>query len=350
MRIFIGMDLGSKTVKCCAINEVGGIVDRRTMGWEKGEWRGLLGKYAREEVVVAFETGPEGYRARDLLTELGIESYPFHAANFPAIWRSKRKTDKIDAMKMCRALRSGGLPPRVELPKREEAKLRNLISEWEMTLKTIQAQVYRTQGLARQRGVSLPSYRRERGEEWWGETIRAFGAEDRRAVRRIAVLGLGGLQELEDLREEIREQIEKAGLTKLWSLLQSIPGIGPITAAALVAFLGDGRRFRNARKFTAYIGIVPSVDQTGEQGARLGHLTKEGPAVLRRLLVQAALTAIHGRQLQETRWRDWFHKVKKRRGGKVAIVALARKMAEVCYAVARNQEVWDPSRLRRTAA
>lgn len=350
MRIFVGMDLGSKAVKYCAMNEVGVVLDRRSMGWEKEDWRRALGRYKGEVASIAFETGPESYRARELLEKLGIESYPFHAANFPAIWRSKRKTDKIDAMKICRALRSGGLPSRVELANREEAKLRNLVSEWEGTLKTIQAQVYRVQGLARQRGVSLPPYNRERGEKWWGETIEAFGQEDRRAARRISVLALGGLQELDDLREEIREQIEKAGLKETWTRLQSIPGIGPITAGALVAFLGDGKRFRNARKFTAYIGIVPSVDQTGEQGARLGHLTKEGPAVLRRLLVQAAQTAIRGKQLQETRWRDWFYKVKKRRGGKVAIVGLARKIAEVCYSVASHQETWDPNRLRRTAA
>jgi transposase len=80
----------------------------------------------------------------------------------------------------------------------------------------------------------------------------------------------------------------------------------------------------------------------------LGHITKEGPPILRRLFIQAARASLRGKKMAGTQWKEWYEQLAKRRGKKIATVALARKIAEVCYAIVRDGTVWDPSRLRST--
>lgn len=345
MKIFVGMDLGSKTVAYCVMDERGKVLDRGKIRWERSEWERVLGRYGREHVEVAFETGPEGYRAKGVLEELGIGMYPFHAASFPKIWRSKKKTDRLDAERICQALKSGGLPERVHLPGKEEERLRNLVREWELRLKTIQMHINRVRGVGRCRGVKLPEWNRDRAERWWEEAFRLFEEGDRGLLNRSCRTVLAELQGMEELEEGIQQQVLKAGHGERVKLLQSVPGIGEVTSRAVAAYAGNGLRFKNGRKFAAYVGLTPTVDQTGVQAARLGHITRQGPSVLRRLFVQAAQTASRTKAFQRTRWWKWFHRLQARRGRKIAVVALARKLAEVCYAIIRDGEAWNEKRL-----
>lgn len=349
MRIFVGMDLGSKSVKYQVQEESGRVLKNGSLGWEPAEWKGAFSRFGLEEMTVAFETGPEGYRAKAILEKWGVAVYPFHAANFPAVWRSKKKTDRIDASKICRALRAGGLPERVCLPSDEDARLRNLLTERDGYKKILLQLVNRVKGLGRQWGVAVKAYNRKNFSVWWEETMEAFPSGERPALERLYRVALGTLQTVEELEEEIQEQVIKAGHGERSQRLQTIPGVGGVVSAGVMAYLGDGKRFRSARKFTSYCGLAPSVSQTGEQDARLGHITKQGPPVLRWLFLQAANAAIRGRQLNQTKWKGWFTKLARRRGRKIAIVALARKIAETCYAIIRDETEWDPSRLRPTA-
>jgi transposase len=332
------------------MDETGRIVDRGKMGWDLIEWQQALDRYGRENVETAFETGPEGYRAKHMLEEMGIAMHPFHAASFPAIWRSKKKTDRIDAERICHALKSGGLPERVHLAGEEEERLRNLVGEWELRLKTIQMQVNRVRGLARCRGVELPKWNRGKAAEWWEQVIGLFAEADRASLRRSYRTVLSELQGLDELETELEEQVRKAGHGERIGWLRSVPGIGNVTSRAVAAYAGDGKRFRNGKKFTAYLGLTPTVDQTGVQVARIGHITRQGPAALRRLFIQAAQTATRTISFRRTRWSKWFHRLQARRGRKIAIVALARKLAEVCYAILRDGTEWSEERLRPMAS
>ncbi len=349
MKMFVGMDLGSKRVKYQVQEESGRVLKNGSLSWESEEWKAALGRFGLGEMTVAFETGPEGYRAKTMLERWGVEVYPFHAANFPEVWRSKKKTDRIDAAKICRALRADGLPERVWLPNDDEAKLRNLLMEREGYKKTLLQLVNRVKGLARQWGARVETYARERFATWWEGTLKAFPVAERPALERLYRVALSALQALEELEEEIREQVVQAGHAERSRRLQTVPGVGWIVASGGVAYLGDGKRFSSARKFGSYCGFAPKVEQTGEQVARLGHITKQGPPMLRWLFLQAANAAIRGSQLNGTKWKEWFNKLAKRRGRKIAIVALARKIAETCYVMIRDGTDWDPSRLRPTA-
>ncbi len=106
--------------------------------------------------------------------------------------------------------------------------------------------------------------------------------------------------------------------------MTTIPGIGPFIAIVLVLELGDIERFASAKRVASYVGLTPRV--RGSAGrVRAGHITKEGNRLLRWVLVLAATQAIR----RPGPLRAWFHAVKKRRGKKVARVALARRLAEI---------------------
>jgi len=349
MKILAGMDLASESVEFYVMNEAGKRLKRGKMSWAPAKWKTFVNSFGAENLTVAFETGPEGYRAKRLLEPLGVAIYPFHAANFPAIWRSNRKTDRIDAEKICRGLYGHNLPERVELAEDEEAKLRNLVTERELHMKVLRQVHNRLTGLARQWGIVLSPYRKDSAPSWWEEAIEQFPKHLRAMAQRLWRTALSSLQALDELEEAVSEQVEQVGGQEIQRRLETAPGVGPVVATAILAYLGTGGRIRSGRRFAAYLGMVPSVEQTGKGKPKLGHITKQGPSVLRRLLVQAARSAIRGHQLDRTRWKPWFQKLAARRGGKIAIVALARKIGLLCYALVRDGTEWEGDRLRQTA-
>jgi len=114
--------------------------------------------------------------------------------------------------------------------------------------------------------------------------------------------------------------------------LTTIPGIGPFIAIVLVLELGDIHRFASAKHVASYVGLTPRV--RGSAGwVRAGHITKEGNRLLRWVLVLAATQAVR----RPGPLRSWFHAVKKRRGKKVARVALARRLAEIVFHVWKHE-------------
>lgn len=348
MSIFVGIDLGSKSSSYDVGNERGLRRKRGKVSWDEDEWRELFKEYGGEEVKVAFEVCPEAYRAKRILEKMEVQFYPFHSKNFLSVWNSKKKTDRIDAAKIRRALQAGSLPEKVHLANDEEAKLRNLVTQRELFQKMTVQLCLQAKGMGRQWGVILPKYTREQAEAWWDNAIETLPEACRSAAIRDHRIALALCQGMDELEEKIEEQVDRTRQRKRVQALKTVPGLGKVIAPAVIAYLGDAQRFLSARKFTSYVGLTPVVDQTGNREARLGHISKEGPPILRRLFVQAARRAATSKKLEKTPLRKWHDRLAKRRGKKIATVALARKLAEVCYAIVRDGTVWDPSPSRLT--
>ena len=114
--------------------------------------------------------------------------------------------------------------------------------------------------------------------------------------------------------------------------LTTIPGIGPFIAIVLVLELGDIARFSSAKQVASYVGLTPRIRASAGR-IRAGHISKEGNRLLRWVLVLAATQAVR----RPGPLRTWFHAVKKRRGKKVARVALARRLAEIVFHVWKHE-------------
>lgn len=117
-------------------------------------------------------------------------------------------------------------------------------------------------------------------------------------------------------------------------------GIGPTTASALIASVGEFSQFANARQFGAWLGLVPSRNSTGGK-ARLGRITKRGDDYLRTLLIQGAKSAVMSAAKRSDRISQWLVQLKERVGWQKAVVALANKNARILWAVLMREGVFD---------
>jgi transposase len=119
--------------------------------------------------------------------------------------------------------------------------------------------------------------------------------------------------------------------------LATIPGIGPVTASAILAAIGDGKQFKSGREFAAWVGLVPRQNSSGGKES-LGHITKRGNMYIRRLLVSGATTQLRGKQRENAPGGQWFEDLLRRKPARVATVALANKLARITWAVLTKGE------------
>jgi transposase len=134
-------------------------------------------------------------------------------------------------------------------------------------------------------------------------------------------------------------------------------GIGPITASAIVAGVGEFKQFRNARQFGAWLGLVPSQNSSGGK-TNLGGITKRGDDYLRTLLIQGAKAAVMTAGKRSDRLSRWLVQLRARAGWQKAVVALANKNARILWTIMTRDTAFDPdhvpevptARQRRLAA
>ncbi len=151
---------------------------------------------------------------------------------------------------------------------------------------------------------------------------------DRRINRYLKILKTIN-EEIKEIDKEIRERcIENEEVM----ILTTIPGIGYFSALLIYAEIGDINRFPNSKKLCSYAGLVPSIRQSGNRTIK-GRITKEGNRLLRWVLVQCALVAIR----KDTKFREFYNKIKHKKGSQKAIVATARKLLTVVYASLVNK-------------
>ena len=257
----------------------------------------------------------------------------------------KRKTDRDDALRLAELEAIGQLPT-VTLPDPATRERRQLIAfRQELVGRRVGCQnriraVFAGHGLATPRGATA----------WAAVGLDAITAEARPLAECRpddlwrGVLGLV-LAEYRDLVERIAEVERRldalSAADPATRLLATIPGVGPRTAEAVAAHLGDPHRFPTAKQVGAYAGLVPTQYQSGVTD-RKGRITRRGPGVLRKLLVECAWCML--------RYNPWARAQYARLTGggasrkKPAIVAVARKLLVRCWAMLRDGQPWraDP--------
>lgn len=141
-------------------------------------------------------------------------------------------------------------------------------------------------------------------------------------------------REVSDIERVIRDFIkEKPWILHRVELIESVPGVGFVTAITIVAETGDITRFDNIDQLSSYAGLAPRVSQSGET-VHHGHISKQGPPVLRWVLQQAAWTAIR----TDPNVRRIFARISKRAGAKKAATAIARKLLSYAWSVCRRDQ------------
>jgi len=241
-----------------------------------------------EEIAVCYEAGPCGYGIYHQLSAMGIACAVVAPSLIPRAAGDRVKTDRLDAEKLARLYRSGDLTS-VWVPDAAHEALRDLVRMREQA----------RQDLQRARG-RLSKYllrydrRPPKKMSTWSKTYHRWLATVR-MDQQLHQMVLAELIEQEALAAsrlsrfdaEITRQMQSSALAPLWQAWQSLKGIGTVTAAVLVAELGDCSRFAHPRQLMAYGGLVPGEHSSGGRIWR-GAISKSGNTAVRRVLVEAA--------------------------------------------------------------
>lgn len=332
----IGLDVHQNSTALCQLDASGRRVHERVIRGGFHEVHAELKKIGRP-FKVAFEASCGYGTLHDLLDGLDMvkEVQVAHPAQLQLICRSKNKNDRGDARKIATLLYMDELP-RVHVPSVDGRAWRGFI---EHRRRLVDKRTRVKNALrALLRGLGIKGFKRhgqwsKKGLEWL-EKLELPAALDR--LKCVSLLA-----ELRLLDQEVRNaerELDKiaAGDWRV-ALLLSIPGVGPRTAEAVAAYIDDPQRFKSIKSIGKYFGVVPMQDASAGRN-RLGRITREGPATVRKLIVQSAWQAIRRSARLET-----FY-LKKRDGQKqrtgIALIATAHKMLRIMLAMLRNKEAW----------
>ena len=174
-------------------------------------------------------------------------------------------------------------------------------------------------------------------------TILEDGENELPGVFRQLAVRLGAhLKELDRQVGELEEQIHCWHRESEASRrLAQIPGIGPMTASALVATIGDAKQFKNARQLAAWLGLVPRQHSSGGKPMLLG-ISKRGDAYLRTLLIHGARSVIRIAERKAEDAQNWLIQLIGRRHKNIATVALANKNARIVWALLAQGRTYKP--------
>ena len=278
--------------------------------------------------LIGMEATGNGHWLVDLLAELGHELWVGDAAQIRASYVRRQKTDRRDAAHILKLLVEGRFP-RIWMPSSEVRDLRQLLLH-RYKLVTIRARVKNElQHLCLNRGV-------QRKRKLWSkagqQVLRELPLRPWASRRRDDLLGLMAMldQQIEPLDEAVKAEAQR---DKMALLLQTQPGVGPITALAYVLTMGDVSRFPRGKQVASYLGLIPREHSSGGR-QKLGAISKQGNRMLCMLLVEAAQTTV---RLDPQFKKEYLHRCHQKPKA-VAKVAAARKLAVRLYWMLRTEK------------
>jgi transposase len=324
----IGLDLHKRESQLCMIDSQGEITEKRIVTTRERFTAVLLG---RDRCRILLEASTESEWVARHLESLGHEvivADPGFAPMYAT--RSKKvKTDKRDARTLAEACILGAyrVTHRVSA---EQRQVRNELAVRDSLVRTRTRYVALIKAAVRREGLRLSQGDAER-------TASKLGAIELReeVLRELAPI-LALLSPLNREIETADRRIEQLGKEDpVVRRLMTAPGVGPVTALAFVAALDEVTRFPGAHQVEAYLGLVPSEYSSGERQHR-GRITKRGNARMRSLMVEAGWRIMRSRRSECTALRIWASQIALRRGKGIAVVALARRLSGILYAMWRD--------------
>jgi transposase len=332
---FVGIDIGKKGLEVIRLSENEKHERMRTKTTSDGEKQ--LFRWLKPNDIVVLEAGNQAFRIAKRIRKLGIDAIVLNPGDVKTIYASLRKTDKEDSLKLARLAQRNPRNelPEVIVPSDEEEDARRLTTEQAHWSKQKTINKNRLHSLFTQAGLTDITKKHISSHKNREEAIKLlperYSFEAKRLLETLKMID----ENLKDVDTKLKERLWK---NQAYSkLAMSIPGIGPVTAHAFLAYLGDCSRFSSGKQVSYYTGLVPRVDQSGETEI-YGNIIKRGCVPIRRVMIQCAWAMVkseYGGTL-----REFYERLFPRIGKKKAIVATARKMIETFYAIIKSGELY----------
>lgn len=337
IQTYCGIDLHKKFSAVCLMDEAGQIIQQRKVYHQGGELEAFF--QSQSALKVALEPVDNWGWVVDALQGLGHEVHLANTYKVRLIAESRIKTDKVDARVLADLLRTGFLPEAyVAEPKLRDQRtyLRHRIDLGRQRAR-IKSQIKR---LLRVENTQVPEFANlfgKKGRVWLEQT------QLRPVHERIKQEALDTIKyydtRIAHLDAEIRRQCESDATIQQ---LMTIPGVGKLTAQVIMAEVGVMERFPSPKHFASYCGLAVSQRSSGGK-THFGSITKQGNRNIRWLLVEAAQKA----KFSDPNLKRFFDRIAYKRGRNKATVAVARKLAEICWQVVTKKTNYDTNRVCR---
>ena len=334
----VAIDLGGRESQICVRAADGRILEETRVATSG------LKKYLAKRVssVVILETCAEAFRVADDARSLGheVKVVPASLARSLGVGSRGMKSDVRDSRNLSEASCRMSTLPSVHIPSAESRERKSVCGMREALIGVRTKLINTVRGWMRGQGIG--TLRRGTAETYTHRLREHYRSRRNEEVPTYVERQLGVIEALNLQILAADKDLEKlASQDPACQLLMTMPGVGSVTAIRFVSAIDNPHRFNNAHAVESYLGITPGEDSSSEK-KRLTSITKAGAKAARWSLVQAAWCARRCRKTDPMVL--WAAQVELRRGRQVAVVALARKMAGILWAMWRHQKPYDASR------
>lgn len=331
----VGIDLHKKTIVLCVMNQDRKVTHRRSFAC--GDVQAILAFFRELGPFQAVVEATASYEWLVALIEpLAQKVVLANPKKLRVIAESTKKTDKLDAQILAEFL-ARDMIPEAHRPTPRQREHRTLVRHRQYLRQSATALKNKIRRV-------LGDYNADRKDlfttEGWEKALKGVKLSD--SDQFVLDQLHADWKFLEGQILELAKQLKEFAKTapareaEARAKLATIKGVGPVTIDVVVSELGDVSRFKSSKAVTAYAGLAPAVRQSAGKGKDLG-ITKEGSPLLRWALVEASWRVIR----QSAAWERIYQGIKKRAGGKKAIVAVARRLLCVMYAMLRDGKNYD---------
>lgn len=339
----VGLDVDKLSI-AVSVHDGHAIIKSLAMPYDARNLLSFIDKhYPGQRVAFAYEAGPTGFGLHDSIVGAGYDCLVVSPSSIPNAPNNRVKTNRLDSKKLANLL-SGKQLRGIRVPPVPIRELRSLVHLRYMYMQDIRAYKCRVKAELLKEGLKFPQARK--GCQWTKAVFAQLRSMEcsgtinyklNSMLDHLEHLGVQmhlaeiALRSLVNSNEDLKRCIE---------YLMSCPGIGWRIACYTLARMGDWRCLKNSKEAGAFFGLVPTENSTGDRTDR-GSITKCGDPRLRSMLIQGAWAAIR----KDSELRAFYEGIcanhPKRLASRVAIVAVARKLAERMHCVLKQQRRYD---------
>jgi transposase len=328
---FIGVDLHKKSITVCVLDEKRKVLARKTLACTQTDEIVEFFRQFRPFKVVVEATASYPWFV-ELVEPLAEKVVLANPKKLRVIAESTKKTDRLDAQILAEFLVLDMIPESYQ-PTPRQRRHRALVRHRQY----LQGRITSVRSKIRH---ILSNYNADRKDLFSAHCGPAYFKEvrlsdvDRFVIKQLWAEWQDHLAQRLAVSKKLKAFVAKAPQreAEARAILKTAPGVGPVTAEVVLSELGDISRFRNAKTVCASAGLVPVVRQSGEKKSKDLKITKQGSGLLRWALVEAAWRLVR----ESPKWAARFARLRQRSGKKRAIVAVARKLLCVLYAMLRT--------------
>lgn len=334
--LFFGLDVDKKSITISVYSQEGFVKSFHTPYGSQHVIACIEKKFIDKRVILAYEAGPTGFGLYDDLLKAGYRCLVIAPHRISS---ERVKTNRLDSRRIAEDLRGGRLRT-IHVPSEAFRYLRHLTHLRETFIYQIRACKLRIKAMLLLEGLPYPPAP-PRGQ-WSRQVILMLSQLPcPRPIRFKLDQLLAVLQSSNERMKEITAEItsfckREPELSDYLTLLQTVPGIGPVVSSYFLARVGDPSLIENSRQLASFLGLVPTENSTGDR-VRRGSITHLGNPILRSKLIETAWTAVR----DDLELRGFYERIKMRHpahlGPRKAIVAVARKLSVRIFVVLKNK-------------